>query len=175
MLARSGRHRVSILQGLLACMLTRSLVRGPAPARAFLSPPAPLLPPSHRWRGLPVGVEPCVWQGLGLPGSRGVAVKAATSVPASPAAGKASTSKRKAPAAKAKAGGLAKGGAGAGEQKLIIVESPTKAKTIRKFLPAQGWDVDFCMGHVRELPRSASDLPKTSKEKFQVTTTILLL
>lgn len=51
--------------------------------------------------------------------------------------------------------------------KLIIVESATKAKTIRKYLP-DGWDVDYCMGHVRELPRSMSDIPKESREKFKV-------
>lgn len=64
--------------------------------------------------------------------------------------------------------GKKKKGAGEGEsQKLIIVESATKAKTIRKYLP-DGWDVDYCMGHVRELPRSMSDIPTAQREKFRV-------
>jgi DNA topoisomerase-1 len=51
--------------------------------------------------------------------------------------------------------------------KLLIVESATKARTIQKFLP-QGWEVDFCMGHVRELPRSLSDMPPAVREKTEV-------
>ena len=33
--------------------------------------------------------------------------------------------------------------------KLVIVESATKANTIRRYLPSSEWEVDFCMGHVR--------------------------
>jgi len=46
--------------------------------------------------------------------------------------------------------------------KLVIVESPTKAKTIRNYLPS-GYRVEASMGHVRDLPQSASDIPAKVK------------
>jgi DNA topoisomerase-1 len=48
--------------------------------------------------------------------------------------------------------------------RLVVVESPTKAKTIKNFLPP-GYRVAASMGHVRDLPESASDIPAAHKGK----------
>lgn len=45
---------------------------------------------------------------------------------------------------------------------LVIVESPTKARTIRNYLP-DGYRVEASMGHIRDLPQSASDIPAAVK------------
>ncbi|MGI9180560.1 MAG: type I DNA topoisomerase [Longimicrobiaceae bacterium] len=46
--------------------------------------------------------------------------------------------------------------------RLVVVESPTKAKTIRGFLPP-GYRVAASMGHVRDLPESAAEIPPEVK------------
>ncbi len=47
---------------------------------------------------------------------------------------------------------------------LVIVESPTKARTISRFL-GDGYIVEPSVGHIRDLPRSAKDIPAAAKSK----------
>jgi DNA topoisomerase-1 len=46
--------------------------------------------------------------------------------------------------------------------KLVIVESPTKARTIRGYLPKE-YQVEASMGHIRDLPASAAEVPAEQK------------
>ncbi|HXS17344.1 MAG TPA: DNA topoisomerase, partial [Polyangiaceae bacterium] len=47
---------------------------------------------------------------------------------------------------------------------LVIVESPAKARTISNFL-GKGYIVESSIGHIRDLPRSASDIPIQYKKE----------
>ncbi|TYP93468.1 DNA topoisomerase-1 [Fodinibius salinus] len=45
---------------------------------------------------------------------------------------------------------------------LVIVESPTKIKTLKKYLP-DDYVIDSSMGHIRDLPANAKEVPKKFK------------
>jgi DNA topoisomerase I len=49
---------------------------------------------------------------------------------------------------------------------LVIVESPTKAKTLKKYLGGD-YEIKASMGHIRDLPKSSKDIPaKYKKHKW---------
>ena len=51
-----------------------------------------------------------------------------------------------------------------GGKKLVIVESATKAKKIQRFL-GDNYLVDASVGHIRDLPRGAADVPAKYKKE----------
>ncbi|MFK7844979.1 MAG: type I DNA topoisomerase [Rhodothermales bacterium] len=50
-------------------------------------------------------------------------------------------------------------------KRLVVVESPTKARTISKYLSGNDFRVEASMGHVRDLPASAAQIPEALKKK----------
>lgn len=50
-------------------------------------------------------------------------------------------------------------------KRLVVVESPTKARTIRAFLPDNGFRVEASMGHIRDLPASAEQIPSEYEDE----------
>ena len=52
-----------------------------------------------------------------------------------------------------------------GKQRLVIVESPAKARTISRYL-GPGYEVESSIGHIRDLPEKASQIPATEREKY---------
>jgi len=47
-------------------------------------------------------------------------------------------------------------------KRLVVVESPTKIKKLREYLPA-GYRIEASRGHVRDLPSSAAEIPEKYK------------
>ena len=56
----------------------------------------------------------------------------------------------------------ASGKDGATTRRLVIVESPAKAKTIAGYL-GRGYVVESSIGHIRDLPEKADDIPEKYK------------
>src|SRR4030095_2092648 len=52
-----------------------------------------------------------------------------------------------------------------GKLKLVIVESPAKARTISRYL-GPGYEVESSIGHIRDLPEKASQIPAAQREKY---------
>ena len=50
------------------------------------------------------------------------------------------------------------------KKQVVIVESPAKARTIEKYL-GKGYTVESSIGHIRDLPSSAAQIPKEYKKE----------
>ncbi|HET7522720.1 MAG TPA: toprim domain-containing protein, partial [Acidimicrobiales bacterium] len=85
-----------------------------------------------------------------------------------PRTGTTKTGTAKAPSKAAARTGSARAGKSAaatgngGGTKLVIVESPSKARTIAGYL-GQGYVVESSVGHIRDMPDSAADIPAKYK------------
>jgi DNA topoisomerase-1 len=93
------------------------------------------------------------------PAKVGAEKKPVKAVPAKTGAAKAAPAKPG--AVKKAAGSKATGGAGT---KLVIVESPSKARTIAGYL-GNGYVVESSVGHIRDMPDSAADIPAKYKSE----------
>ena len=93
------------------------------------------------------------------PDKVGAEKKPVKAVPAKTGAAKAAPAKPG--AVKKAAGSKATGGAGT---KLVIVESPSKARTIAGYL-GSGYVVESSVGHIRDMPDSAADIPAKYKSE----------
>ena len=51
------------------------------------------------------------------------------------------------------------------KRRLVIVESPAKARTISRYL-GPGYAVESSIGHIRDLPERASDIPADKRAKY---------
>jgi DNA topoisomerase I len=58
----------------------------------------------------------------------------------------------------AKGGGAGNGASGNGSRRLVIVESPTKARTIAGYL-GKDYVVESSIGHIRDMPDKAAEIP----------------
>ncbi|MEX2032375.1 MAG: toprim domain-containing protein, partial [Dehalococcoidia bacterium] len=58
----------------------------------------------------------------------------------------------------------ASNGNGVAPRRLVIVESPAKARTISQYL-GDGYVVESSIGHIRDLPSSASEIPAAYKKE----------
>ncbi|MFI5065704.1 MAG: type I DNA topoisomerase [Streptosporangiales bacterium] len=66
-------------------------------------------------------------------------------------------------AKKAKSGGRT-AGSGGGPVRLVIVESPAKARTIAGYL-GQGYVVESSIGHIRDMPDKAAEIPEKLRKE----------
>jgi DNA topoisomerase-1 len=64
----------------------------------------------------------------------------------------------------ARNGSTGNGGAAGGGTRLVIVESPSKARTIAGYL-GKGYVVESSIGHIRDMPDKASEIPPKYKEQ----------
>ena len=53
-------------------------------------------------------------------------------------------------------------------KKLVIVESPAKARTINRYL-GDDFIVESSIGHIRDIPSRAADLPESKRRLWKET------